>query len=209
MKNKDKNIRPEGNPSAFRPVSPHRRMGLFPVLLLLLPGMMACEDDFYTIRWEESPDTVILYSLARPELNLYSGFDFLGRRGVKIESPSAVNGWDLALDTRDGKLVFLPPRAVGVSNSTASIAPMGIMAFEDLKKAPRDTILYISDRPVPVNVGELYVIRSRKATGSYGTSCSYYGKFLPIAKNIEDQTVTFVFDISPVCNDRKLIPPKK
>lgn len=189
-------------------VAHHRRLGLLPLLLLLLPGLMACDDDFYTVRWEESPDTVLLYSLARPELNLYSGFDFLGRKGVQIESPSAVDGWDMVLDTQDGDLVFVPPRAIGVANSTASIAPMGVMAFEDLKKAPRDTILYIGDRPVPVNVGELYVIRSRRATGSYGSSCNYYGKFLPLAKDLEAQTVTFVFDISPVCNDRKLIPPK-
>src|SRR5680860_1135099 len=107
MKIKENNIGPEGNSSAIQPGSPHRRLGLLSVLLLLIPGMTACKDDFYTIYWEESPDTVILYSLARPELNLYSGFDFLGRKGIKIESPSAVDGWDLALDTRDGELVFL------------------------------------------------------------------------------------------------------
>ena len=137
-----------------------------------------------------------------------TGFDFLGRKGVQIESPSAVGGWDMVLDTQDGELVFVPPKAIGVTTSTAAIASMGIMAFEDLKRAPQDTAMYVVDWPVQVNVGELYVIRSRRATGSYGTSCSYYGKFLPLDKDIEAGTVTFVFDISPVCNSRKLIPPK-
>ena len=196
--------------STKAPRTAHRRwLGSIPLLLLLLlPSLMACDDDFYTVRWEESPDTVLLYSLARPELNLYSGFNFLGRVGVRIESPSAVDGWDMALDTRDGELVFIPPSAIGVANSTASIAPMGVMAWEDLTKAPRDTTLYISDRPVQVNVGELYVIRSRQSAGSYGSRCNYYGKFMPLIEDLEAQTVTFVFDISPVCNNRKLIPPK-
>ncbi|MFO8175857.1 MAG: hypothetical protein ACQET1_06645 [Gemmatimonadota bacterium] len=188
---------------------PPRKRGRWLLLpLLLLPFSVGCEDDFFTIRWEESPDTVLLYSLARPELNLYSGFDFLSRSGVRIESPSAVGEWDMALDTRDGDLVFLPPGAVGMESSTASIAPMGDMAYEDLKKAPRDTTLYVRDRPVPVNIGELYVIRSRQKAGAYGSRCNYYGKFVPISKDLEGQTVRLFFDISPVCNDRKLIPPK-
>jgi hypothetical protein len=190
------------------PVAHHRLPGLLLLLLLLLLALMACDDDFYTIRWEESPDTAQIYSLARPELNLYSGFDFLGRKGVQIESPAAVNGWDMVLDTQDGELVFVPPKAIGVTTSTAAIAPMGIMAFEDLKRAPSDTAMYIDDRPVQVNVGELYVIRSRRAPGSYGSPCDYYGKFLPLIEDIEAETVTFMFDISPVCNDRKLVPPK-
>ena len=186
-----------------------RFWGPLSLLLLLFPVITACDDNYYVIHWEESPDTALLYSLARPELNLYSGFDFLGRRGVRIEAPSSVNGWDMALDTRDGDLVFIPPRSVGVANSTASIAPMGAMAYEDLTKAPRDTTMYIGDRPVAINVGELYVIRSRRSAGVYGNSCSYYGKFVPLSKDLEAQSVTFYFDISPVCNDRKLIPPKK
>jgi hypothetical protein len=170
--------------------------------------LTACDDDPFRIRWEASPDTVILYSLARPELNLFSGFDFLGRRGVKIESPQAVSAWDLALDTRDGQLVFMPPEAIGVRNSAAAIAPMGAMEFSDLKKAPRDTTLYVGDQPVPITVGHLYVIRSRRAPGIYGSICSYFGKLMPLAKDMDDQSVTFMFDISPVCNDRKLIPSK-
>jgi hypothetical protein len=194
---------PETRPGALR-----RWLSRSFLVLLLVPGLTACEDDIFKIRWVESPDTVILYSLARPELNLFSGFDFLGRIGVKIESPQAVGNWDMAIDTRDGDLVFLPPEAIGVRKSEAAIVAMGDMAYEDLKKAPRDTTLYVSDQPVPVNVGELYVIRSRKASGTYGSSCSYFGKFVPLAKDIEAGSISLMFDMSPVCNDRKLIPPK-
>jgi hypothetical protein len=185
-----------------------RWLGRSLLLLLVVPGLTACDDEIFKIIWEEAPDTVILYSLARPELNLYSGFDFLSRTGVKIESPQAVGNWDLALDTRDGDLILLPPGAMGVRDSEAAIVPMGDMAYEDLKKAPRDTTLYISDQPVAIRVGDLYVIRSRKAPGSYGSLCSYFGKFVPLAKDLENGSLTLMFDMSPVCNDRKLIPSK-
>jgi hypothetical protein len=195
--------RPSTSPGALR-----RWWGRSLLFLLVVPALTACDDDFYTVHWEESPDTAIIYSLARPELNLYSGFDFLGRTGVKIESPQAVGKWDMALDTRGGDLVFLPPRAIGVRDSDAALVQMGDMAFEDLKRAPRDTTLYVSDKAVPIHVGELYVIRSRKSAGSYGSACSYFGKFVPLAKDIEGGSVTIMFDMSPVCNNRKLIPPK-
>lgn len=207
MKNIDDQQGIQGVTASFP--APNLR-GLIRVLLFLVavPTLIACDDDPFKIRWEASPDTVILYSLARPELNLYSGFDFLGRTGVKIESPQAVNAWDMALDTRVGELVFLPPGAIGVRNSSAAIAPMGPMGFDDLRKAPRDTTLYVTDEPVPVTVGNLYVIRSRRAPGIYGTICTYFGKLMPLEEDLESQSVKFMFDMSPVCNDRKLYPPK-
>ena len=174
---------------------------------LLVIGFTACGDDPFKIRWEESPDTVLLYSLARPELNLLSGFDFVRRIPVRIEAPSAAGKWDLALDTQDGELVFLPPGALGV-NSQARIIVMPGMEYHDVKRAPSDTTLYIGDRPVPVELGNVYVIRTRREAGIYGTSCLYYGKLEPLAKDPDQESVTFQFDVSPVCNSRKLIPPK-
>jgi hypothetical protein len=185
-----------------------RRIGRFFALLLLLPGAWACQDDPFKINWELAPDTVLLYSLARPEMNLSSAFDFVGRTTVRVEAPSAVGEWDLAVDTQNGGLVFVPPGAIGVTGSTARIAPMGDMPYDEIRKAPRDTTLYIGDRVVPVEVGQLYVIRTRQKIGSWGTRCVYYGKMEPLSADPETGILTFQYDVSPVCNDRKLIPPK-
>jgi hypothetical protein len=189
-----------GNPRRIR------RWG-WTVGLLLLVGFTACDDDPFKIRWEESPDTVLLYSLARPELNLLSGFDFVRRIPVRIESPGAAGEWDLALDTKEGDLVFLPPGALG-ETSKARIIVMPGMAYPDVKRAPSDTTLYVGDEAVPVELGNVYVIRTRQEYGIYGTSCVYYGKLEPLDKDLVQQSVTFQFDVSPVCNSRKLIPPK-
>jgi len=189
---------------------PSRKWGAWRLLVLaLLPILGACDDDLFRVDWVESPDTVLLYSLARPELNLLSAFDFVNRYSVRIESPNATGQWDLAIDTQEGDLVFLPPEAVGVTGSRARISPMGAVRFEDLRTAPSDTALYVGDRAVPVVLGHTYVIRTRQEYGYYGQSCVYYGKLEPLTKDPEAGTITFVFDVSPVCNSRKLYPPKK
>ncbi len=174
----------------------------------VLASTFACDDDLFKIDWEERPDTVFLYSLARPELNLLSAYDFISRTPVKIESPSATGSWDLVLDTQDGDLVFLPPQAVGIPTSRAAISPMGDVPFADVRKAPSDTIKYVKDAPVPMELGHVYVIRTREKAGRYGQTCVYYGKFQPLEKDLVAGTLRFLFDTSPVCNSRKLYPPK-
>jgi len=181
---------------------------VFVVLVPLLGLLTACDDDLFQVNWEENPDTVLLYSLARPELNLLSGFDFIGRRAVSIETPDATGKWDMVLDTYEDGLVFLPPGALGVDGTKAQIAPMGDMEFEAVDKAPSDTTLYISDQPVPVELGHVYVVRTREQAGYYGRQCVYYGKFEPLEQDLVAGTLSFIFDVSPVCNSRKLYPPK-
>lgn len=192
-------------PRAARP-NPTRH-GLL-ALAILVPGMWGCEDDPFQIRWELNPDTVLLYSLARPELNLNSAIDFSSRTALRVEAPSSVGEWDLAVDTQGGAIVFLPPGAVGISESTAAIAPMPGIDFDEIRRAPRDTTLYVKDQPVPAEEGELYVIRTRQRIGGFGTRCVYYGKVEPLAVDPAAGTIRLVFDVSPVCNDRKLVPPK-
>ncbi len=83
------------------------------VATILAVGAVGC-DDPYAIDWEESPDTAFIYSMARPELNLPSAYDFVGNLPLRVEAPLSTGQWDLALDTQGGELVFLPPGALGV-----------------------------------------------------------------------------------------------
>ncbi|NJD19554.1 MAG: hypothetical protein FIA95_09785 [Gemmatimonadetes bacterium] len=188
-----------------------RRRSRFPLLAALLVagagGAAACGDDPFAIDWVESPDTVLLYALMRPELNLPSGFDFYNRVGVVIESANATGAWDMAVDSRGGKIVLLPPGALGVS-SKAQVAPLRGRTFADVTEAPADTALYVSRLAVPVEMGTVYVWRSRQNYGYYGTSCVYYSKMEAVEMDPAAGTLSFVFDSSPVCNDRSLIPPK-
>jgi hypothetical protein len=75
-------------------------------------------------------------------------------------------------------------------------------------EAPADTALYVSRSPVPVEKGTIYVWRSRQSYGYYGTSCVYYSKMEALDMDPVLGTLRFVFDASPVCNNRSLVPPK-
>lgn len=188
---------------------PRRRKGLpalAAVLVALAVGASACGDDPYAIDWVVDPDTVVLHALSSPAMNLPSGFDFYNRVSVVVEGAAATGQWDMAVDSRSGKLVLLPPGALGVS-SKAQVAPLKGRSFDEVTEAPADTALYVARAPVPVEMGTVYVWRSRQSYGYYGTSCVYYSKMEPLAMDPEGGTLTFVFDASPACNDRSLIPP--
>jgi hypothetical protein len=176
------------------------------LVIFVLPYVMGCDDDLFKIDWVENPDTALLYSLARPELNLLSAFNFLQRTPVPIESPSSTGQWDIVLDTQEGGLVLLPPGAVGVSGSRARIIPMEGMSYDEVREAPSDTTLYVGDAAVSVNMGSTYVIRTRQSRDLYGRVCVFYGKMSPLAMDPVLGTLSFVFDVSPECNSRRLYP---
>jgi hypothetical protein len=165
-----------------------------------------CGDDPFAIRWSENPDSVFLYSLARPELNLVSGFNFQNRIPITVEDPTATGSWDVAVDTRDGRIVLLPPGALGIA-SRAGIAELEGTTFQEVEEAPQDTAAYTSSDPVQVRMGNVYVIRTNESLGGFGRRCVYYYKLEPLEIDPERGTLRFVFDGSPVCNDFRLIPP--
>jgi hypothetical protein len=184
------------------------------VAAALLVGLAACNDDPFAYNWtnEASPDTVLLYSLARPEPNLVSGFSFApygaGRGAVLIEEPNATGTWDVALDTQGPGLVLMPPGALGVTGR-AAIAPVGAVSFDALDKAPSgsDTIRFVVNDPVPVSMGNVYVVRTNRLAGSFGSSCVYYAKVEPVMIDVAGETLTFRYVANPVCNSLDLVPP--
>jgi hypothetical protein len=172
----------------------------------ILVGTAGCGDDPFAFRWSDTPDTILLYSLARPELNLVSAFNFFQGVRVQVEAPAATGQWDAAVDTRDGEIVLLVPGVFGVA-SAARIAPLGDIALEDVTSAPSDTTLYIADRPVPMVEGDVYVIKTNRSRGSFGRNCVYYGKLEPLIADPAAGTLTFRYVLNPVCNSRDLVPP--
>ena len=179
----------------------------------LAVGLAACGDDPFDFDWTDTPgvrDTVLLYSLARPELGLESGFSFVPQPAASvIEAPDATGSWDIALDTRAGELVLLPPGALGIT-SRARISHLGPVSFDDVVEAPEDTLLYVADDPVPVVAGSVYVVRSNRAPGGFGSStCLYYARLEPLVIDVAGGTLTFRYVANPICNNRELeYPPE-
>jgi len=165
----------------------------------------ACGDDPFTVTWTENPDTVQLYAISRPELNLFSAFDFYTRIPKRLESASTGDLWDLVTDVRDGQFVWLPAGALGIT-SEAAVATVEGETFESAARAPSDTARYVDDEPVPVRTDRIYVIRTRRVRGSFST-CNHYGKIEALETDPVAGTIRFRFDVNRICNDLALIPP--
>ncbi len=174
----------------------------------LLTGLVGCSDDPFAFDWSDTPDTVLLFSLARPELNLVSGFAFFQGMAIRIEAADATGTWDAALDTRGADLVLLPPGALGVTSGARITALQGV-SLEDVIQAPADTMVYIADEAVPVRFGTVYVIKTNRAPGSFGSSCVYYAKLEPVVIDVPGGTLTFRYVTNPICNSQDLVPPKR
>jgi hypothetical protein len=69
-------------------------------------ALAGCSETFLEPRWFAAVDTAVIYSLARPELELESAFNFYDRTSIPLQRPGASTQWDVALDTRDGQLVL-------------------------------------------------------------------------------------------------------
>jgi hypothetical protein len=172
----------------------------------LLATATGCDDNPFAFNWDPTPDTVLLYSLQRPELNLVSGFNFFQGVAVSVEDPDATGQWDAALDTRSGQLVFVLPGAFGIS-TTARIATLDGMQFDDVTEAPADTLVYEGIEPVPVRTGTIYVVKTNRIPGSFGSTCVYYAKAEALDIDVAQGTLLFRYVTNPVCNSQDLVPP--
>lgn len=185
-----------------------RPFALAAVALVVAVAAGACDDDPFGLDdWVANPTELILYSLDRPELNLPSGANLYQKFTVRLESPTASGNWDLALDTRDGQLVFLDPASVGIAGSTVRIATLPNTSFDDVVRAPADSTSYVSDQAVPVELNTVYVVRTNLYPGQFGQRCFFYSKLEPLVVDVAGGTVEFVVDTNPICRDRDLVPP--
>jgi len=173
---------------------------------VLTAALSACGDDPFSYKWSDVPDTVSMYSLARPELNLPDAFSFYDGFLYAVDQPSSTGRWDLALDTEGGVLVLLPPGLFGIS-SRARIAPLPGITYGELTQAPGDGPVWIEDAAVPVAMGTTYAIRTGVRIGSYGSSCSYYAKMEPVEIDVAEGKLVFRYTTNPICNTRDLVPP--
>lgn len=183
-------------------------------LILVLAGVLlstlaACDEDPFAITWTANEGSARLFSLDRPEVGLASGFDFLGRREVVVESPGATGSWDMAVDEVDGAVTFVTPEALGIESGAGIAVFPDLVSLDEATEAPSDSASYAITEPVPAEVGTVYVIRTREERGRFSQLCHFYGKFQVTEVNAATGSVRFVYDLNPDCDDRSLIPDEQ
>lgn len=187
---------------------PVRRLKQFLPLVVLI--VSACDDPFGPSIWDDTPEEVLLYSASRPEyIGLVSAVDItlVPVIALPIESPGLTGNWDFALTDHDGGLALVPAGAFEGLDSRARIGVDTVRAFEDIAQAMRDTTLYTAD-PVPVELGNVYIIRSRRS--ACGVSRGYrYAKLRPTAIDVAAGTLEFEIVRNPYCDNRSFVPPEE
>lgn len=175
--------------------------------VLLTTVLSACDDDLFQQRWISNPQVGVIYALSRTELNVPSAFSLFEGRTYRVEAAGASGRWDLAFDVVDGQPVFLPPGAVGISSEARILARPG-ETFEGIQRAPDDLELYSETEAVPVQVGQLYIVRTVQQVGAFGSRCVYFGKLVVQEVDLVSSSVEFRYDLNTICNSRRLQPDR-
>jgi hypothetical protein len=142
-----------------------------------------------------------LYALVGTPVSTPSAYALEGGRRVRTDLSVE---FDFAYNVEsDGGHVFIPRAVLGIEPD-ASVNP-GFQArtesFEAITEAPSNG--YVTDRPVPIVVGERYVVRSR-VTCSIGVP--KYAKLEVVSFDDVARTVTFRVLTNDNCGFRGLLP---
>lgn len=182
-----------------------------PWLVVVAATVVAgCDDDLGPRDWDATPDTVLLWSLERPDLlGFPSGFDFIGSQRIIVESPAASGRWDLVVTEEDGTLAFTPPGWFPNLAEGPAVAEITDQAFDELERVPSDIELR-TDVRMPLEVGGVYVLRTRTEICDIRgfTAGPRYARIHVLDIDVDAGTVTFEYVDNPICNNRSLVPPE-
>jgi hypothetical protein len=145
--------------------------------------------------------TETLYAVVGTPISTPSAYAIEGSRRVRTDLSI---DFDFAYNLEsDGSHVFVPRAALGIEPDQ-SVNP-GFQprteAFEAIREAPSNG--YITDRPVPIAIGERYIVRSR-VTCTLGVP--KYAKLEVVSFDDGARTVTFRVLTNDNCGFRGLLP---
>jgi hypothetical protein len=148
--------------------------------------------------------TETLFALVGTPVSTPSGYSIQPVEGNRRVRTDLSVDFDFAFNVEaDGRHVFLPRAALGID--TANSVNPGFRsrseAFEAITTAPSDG--YITEEPVPIGVGDRYVVRSR-ITCNIGVP--KYAKLEIVAFDETARTVTFRVLANDNCGFRSLEP---
>jgi hypothetical protein len=123
------------------------------------------------------------------------------------EELSDAGEWDFALRLVGGELQLVPAGSIGIfdvgGRSRAGITqPLTGRSFESVTQAPNQSA-FITDRGVPVRVGEVYAARSRLAL-CLSSAFEQYAKLQPLEVDLAAQRVRLQIQTNYRCADQRL-----
>jgi hypothetical protein len=187
-----------------------RRLRLGVSGLFLLVGA-ACDDGFGPQVWADTPDTLTIYSITRAELlGRPSGIDIASGRPRTVVLESALEStasWDFALTESAGTFQLMPASTVAGLESRAGIVEVPQSTLDEVLQAPGDSDAFLQT-PLDLEIGQVYVLRSRRAQCNAFQQGVFYGKMKALALDAASGAFKFEIVRNPYCNNRALIPPE-
>lgn len=175
------------------------RRALALAALMLLS--VTCSDDF-GLPPAQSPnvvDTLTMFAIEGTAIGAPSALNL--PLGVLVRTDRSAD-FDVALNFVAEGPVLLPTGAMGFSEESA-IRRMTV-PFEEVRVAPSSG--YITDEPVPVAAGDVFVVRSRPLRCFGNTRLFYYGKLGVLGVDAGARTVTLQVLVDRNCAFRGLEP---
>jgi len=174
-----------------------------PVLagILLAASLAACDQalQLTPATINNVVDTVTVYALRGTSVTLPSGFDIPTNLPARTDNAS----FDFAFDIDgSGKALIYPAGALGLARAPGVLVTGDV--FDSLKTAP--TTGYIDSLAVPVNVGNVFIVKSRP----YIIGCELtgelprYGKFRILALDLAVRSLTMETLVNQNCGYRSL-----
>ncbi|MGH7446212.1 MAG: hypothetical protein ACRELT_01540 [Longimicrobiales bacterium] len=187
----------------------HRLKRLLPLAVLIVA---ACDDPFGPAVWDATPDTVLIFSASRGEyVGRPSAVDITVTpfvAALPIESPAVTGNWDIVLTDDESGLALAPSSAFAGLESRARVGVLPGRSLDEVTEAPRDTTAFTVE-PLPLRAGDVYVVRSRRATCPGGVSAGFiYAKLRAVEINVAAGTFRFEIVRNPFCNNRSFVPPE-
>lgn len=173
-----------------------------PVLAALVAAAGACGDSTepVLIPLPEEPTQVVVYDFVTGDLLDPSAFDVITRSVVRTDK---VSGWDFVYfeDEQLGPVIVTRGAYIQDDDEKAG-AVVTVLSFDLITEAPDDG--YISQEPLPISPGDVFIVRSRSDDAFGSLRCRRYGKFSVDAIDSELGTLTFSHFINPNCENRNL-----
>jgi hypothetical protein len=163
----------------------------------------ACSDDNglpdATLNNIERTDT--LYALVGTPITTPSAYALEGSRRIRTDISI---DFDFAYNVEsDGRHVFVPRAVLGISETSVNPGfQLRTETFEGIREAPSNG--YITDRVVPIAIGERYVVRSRITCVTIGVP--KYAKIEILSFDDATRIVTFRILTNDNCGFRDLEP---
>ena len=177
-----------------------RRLPLI-FLLLALAGIACSDANAPIATLENVVRTDTLWALVGTPVSTPSGYSVDGSRRVRTDLSVE---FDFAYNIETTGDVFLPRAALGIDTATAAKPGFQLRneSFEAITLAPSNG--YITDVPVPIAVGQRYVVRSRVICTSLGVP--KYAKLEILSFDLATRIVSFRILTNENCGFRSLKP---